>query len=146
MNGFSIENIKIICTDWKQHQKELKQIRSKVFIEEQHVPENLEWDEFDEQSSHFLAFYDQQAVATVRLKPDGQIGRMAVLTNYRGKGLGSALLKAVISHAENEHYKILYLHAQEQAIGFYQQFHFAENGKAFMDANIVHQAMFKTIP
>ena len=143
MNSTSLENIQIICTDWKQHQKELKQIRSKVFIEEQHVPENLEWDEFDDQSSHFLVLYDQHAIATARLKPDGQLGRMAVLKEYRNKGIGSKLLSTALLHAEDNGYNMIYLHAQEQAINFYKKFNFSINGPKFYDANILHQAMYK---
>ena len=90
-------NIKYIDTNWKQHNQELKYIRTTVFIEEQLVPKKMEWDEFDTQSVHFLAFDNKTAIATARLKPDGQIGRMAVIKKYRNKGIGKKLLSTVLS-------------------------------------------------
>ena len=141
----TLKDIEFITTNWENHNKELKKIRSTVFIEEQQVPEQLEWDEFDSQSTHFLAFHGNQPIATARLKPDGQIGRMAVIKNYRDKGIGSKLLSAVLLEAKNNGYNMVYLHAQKQAINFYKQFQFICNGIEFMDANILHQAMYKNL-
>ena len=140
-----LDDIQFISTNWQQHQQEIKQIRTSVFIEEQNVPANLEWDEFDTQSVHFLAFYNNKAIATARLKPDGQIGRMAVLQDYRYKGIGKKLLTTVISQAENFGFSMLYLHAQKTAINFYTPFNFINNGEEFTDAGIRHQAMYKII-
>lgn len=137
------DDIQFITTNWQQKNKELKQVRSAVFIEEQHVPENMEWDEFDSQSIHFLVLQNNTAIATARLKPDGQIGRIAVMKNYRRKGIAKKLLTTVISHAKNNNYNMVYLHAQKQAIDFYKQFGFIINGEEFIDANIRHQCMFK---
>ena len=141
----TLEDIQFITTSWQQHSKELKQVRSTVFIEEQHVPAELEWDEFDTQSMHFLAFHDDQPIATARLRPDGQIGRMAVIKEYRHKGIGTKLLSAVLLHAKNSGYSMIYLHAQKQAIDFYKQFSLISNGNEFMDAGILHQAMYKNL-
>jgi len=138
------EDLQFITCRWQQHNNELKQIRSRVFIEEQQVPTELEWDEFDEQCIHFLVLYQDQAIATARLKPDGQIGRMAVLREFRERGVGTKLLSAVLLHASNNGYNMVYLHAQKQAIDFYNKFEFITNGKEFMDAGILHQAMYKT--
>ena len=140
-----IDNIQFLTTNWKQSHHELKQIRTSVFIEEQHVPAELEWDEFDEQSIHFLALLDNKPVATARLKPDGQIGRMAVIKNYRSKGIGTELLKTVLLQAQKNDYNMVYLHAQKQAIKFYKQFNFINNGAEFMDAGIKHRAMYKLL-
>ncbi|MDH5612277.1 MAG: GNAT family N-acetyltransferase [Gammaproteobacteria bacterium] len=141
----TFENTQFIATTWQQNNTELKQIRSTVFIKEQHVPAELEWDEFDEQSIHFLASNNNQAIACARLKPDGQIGRMAVLSNYRNQGIGTKLLSIVISHAKNSGYNMVYLHAQKQAINFYRKFEFIENGMEFIDAGILHHAMYRTL-
>lgn len=140
-----IDNIQFITTNWAQSHQALKQIRTSVFIEEQHVPVELEWDEFDEQSTHFLVIHDNSPIATARLKPDGQIGRMAVLKNYRNKGVGTELLTAVLLQAKNNGYSMVYLHAQKQAIDFYKQFDFIYNGTEFMDAGIAHRAMYKLL-
>ena len=139
------DDIQFISTNWQQHIQEIKQIRTTVFIEEQHVPADLEWDEFDTQSIHFLAFHNNKAIATARLKPDGQIGRMAVVKDYRYKGIGKKLLTTIISHAENTGFNMLYLHAQKTAVNFYTQFDFINNGEEFIDAGIKHQAMYKII-
>ena len=61
---------------------EIKKIRTTVFIEEQNVPEELEWDEYDDTSTHFLAYYNDTPVGTARLLKDGHIGRMAILKDY----------------------------------------------------------------
>ncbi|MFC1589262.1 GNAT family N-acetyltransferase [Pseudomonadota bacterium] len=140
-----IENIEIIPCSWEDRQKELKQIRQTVFIEEQQVPEELEWDEFETQSTHFIVYDGSTPVATARLKPDGQIGRMAVIKNYRNKGIGKKLLSAVILHAKNNGYSMIYLHSQKHAIRFYEQFGFMPNGSEFVDADILHQAMYKNL-
>ena len=140
-----IDNIQFTITNWKQDQQALKQIRTTVFIEEQHVPTELEWDEFDEQSIHFLALHDNTPIATARLKPDGQIGRMAVIKNYRNKGIGTELLTEILLEAKNCNYNMVYLHAQKQATDFYKQFDFIYNGTEFMDAGIVHRAMYKLL-
>ena len=87
-------------TCWENAQLELSDIRRKVFIEEQQVPEELEWDEFDHDSIHLLALNQQhQAIGCLRLLPDGHLGRMAVLAEWRGHGIGMALLHRAIEVA-----------------------------------------------
>lgn len=139
------EDIQFITTSWEEHNRELKQVRNAVFIEEQHVPKEMEWDEFDNQSVHFLVLHNNNAIATARLKPDGQIGRIAVIKNYRHKGIARKLLTTVILHAKNNDFDMVYLHAQKQTIDFYKQFDFIINGEEFIDAGIQHQAMFKIL-
>ena len=133
----------IRIADWHnpEDQKALRMIRQRVFIEEQGVPVELEWDEFDASSIHFLASIDNKPVATARLKPDGQIGRMAVLSPYRHQGVGSALLEFVIQLAKNENRKALHCHAQTSALDFYQRHGFNTYGGEFDDAGIPHLAM-----
>ena len=140
-----MDNIQIISTTWEQNQQALKQIRSSVFIDEQQVPSNLEWDEFDKQSAHFLVLHDNNPIATARLKPDGQIGRMAVMQHHRNKGIGKKLLSTVLLYATDNNYNMVYLHAQNQAINFYKKFNFIVNGVEFVDAGIVHMAMYKIL-
>lgn len=140
-----IDDIQFITSNWKQNHHELIQVRTRVFIEEQQVPDELEWDEFDQQSTHFLAFHNNKPIATARLKPDGQIGRMAVMKDYRNKGVGTELLTAVLLLAKDSGYSMVYLHAQKQAVSFYRKFNFTCNGIEFLDANILHQAMYKNL-
>jgi predicted GNAT family N-acyltransferase len=128
--------------EWPQQQTEIASIRRQVFVEEQSVPEALEWDGLDATASHWLAWSDQgQTVATMRLLSDGHIGRMAVLKNYRGQGIGQALLKSAIEEVKGRGLSQAFLHAQTHAISFYQQVGFSVEGELFMDANIPHRTM-----
>jgi len=133
--------VKIHIADWQEERDELADIRRKVFIEEQNVPEDMEWDEYDETSTHFLARLDDKAIATARLKPDGQIGRMAVLADYRDKGIGKKLLQFVLQDANNKNINTIYLHAQVTAIPFYEKQGFITHGEIFYEADIPHREM-----
>ncbi|MCV6627689.1 MAG: GNAT family N-acetyltransferase, partial [Cellvibrionaceae bacterium] len=121
---------------------QLMDIRREVFIDEQNVPEEEEIDPRDPECVHFIAF-DQQGdpVATARLLPEGQIGRMAVKKSQRGTGLGARLLMAAVEYALAQKLQPIYLHAQTQAIGFYQRCGFKAEGPEFMDAGIPHRNM-----
>ena len=93
-------NINIHIANWDSDKDSLAEIRRLVFIEEQNVPEDMEWDEYDNSATHFLATLNNKVIATARLKTDGQIGRMAVLAEYRNKGIGSKLLQFVLLTAK----------------------------------------------
>ena len=131
--------------DWETEASDLKTIRTVVFIEEQNVPVELEWDGLDAECTHFIVRSNSKAIATARLKPDGQIGRMAVLKPYRGLGVGTRLLTTVLTHATKTSLNRVYLHAQVQVVGFYQAFGFTTEGEEFMDAGIPHRAMVRKI-
>ena len=131
--------------DWTEDKEQLSTIRRQVFIIEQQVPEELEWDEFDETATHFIASIDGDVVGTARLKTDGQIGRMAVLKPFRNRGIGSRLLKLAQDIAQDRHYRKLYLHAQVEAIPFYEKHGFSTEGDVFYEANIPHRGMFKDL-
>ena len=136
-------NIKIRIANWNNDKKSLAQIRRHVFIEEQNVSEELEWDEYDDSSTHFLVTLADKVIATARLKADGQIGRMAVLAEYRNRGIGSELLHFVLQHAASLNLKQIYLHAQLDAIPFYEKQGFTAFGDIFYEANIPHLKMLK---
>ena len=117
-------------------------VREKVFIEEQRVSRELEWDEWDERSDHAVARdIEGQAIGTARLLPDGRIGRMAVLRECRGRGVGAALLKALLGRARELSLSRVTLHAQTHAAGFYRRFGFSECGEEFLEAGIPHFEM-----
>ncbi len=126
-------------------QAALRDIRGAVFIDEQRVPVELEWDEFDDESRHWLASIDRRPVGTARLLRSGQIGRMAVLREFRGRGIGATLLSAVIDAAAAEGRRELFLHAQTHALAFYRRFDFIEVGPEFMEAGIAHRIMRRTL-
>ena len=117
-------------------------VREKVFIEEQRVSRELEWDEWDERSDHAVARdIEGQAIGTARLLPDGRIGRMAVLREWRRCGVGAALMKAMLDQARENSMSRVTLHAQTQAAGFYRRFGFSEQGGEFLEAGIPHVEM-----
>ena len=123
----------IEAVDWQDRREDLRAIRKSVFIEEQHVPKELEWDGLDPGCTHVLA--------TARLTPQGQIGRMAVLREFRGRGIGSQLLAAVVEQARRAGHTEVFLHAQVSVIEFYERHGFVAEGENFMDAGIEHRTM-----
>ncbi len=136
----------IEVVDWHERQDVLKAIRKSVFIDEQHVPKELEWDGLDSTCTQFLAVIDSTPVATARLTPEGQIGRMAVLKAYRCKGIGSRLLDAVLVQAQRQGHTQVFLHAQVSVIEFYQRHGFIAEGDVFIDAGIEHRTMRLLFP
>ncbi len=135
------DELEIRIVDWHHEQDSLTAIRKSVFIDEQHVPEELELDARDKQCTQFLATINSKPVATARLTAEGQIGRMAVLREYRDRGIGSRLLDAVIEQVKRDGHKQVFLHAQVDAVNFYQQHGFVAEGDVFMDAGIKHRVM-----
>ena len=129
-------NIKVV--DFKESFPEIKNIRTTVFINEQHVPEELEWDEWDESSTHILAYYDNKVVGTARLLEDGHIGRMAVLKAYRNRNIVKNMLKYIINLAHDKSITNIELSAQEHAVEFYKKYGFSIYGDVYMDAGIPH--------
>lgn len=131
---------------WPQDESALCSVRARVFIAEQGVPEQLEWDGKDAQALHLLAeTRDGVAIGTARLLPDGRLGRMAVLAGYRGRGVGRALLEQALQLARRQRLPAVTLHAQIQVVPFYQRFGFEPIGGVFMEAGISHQAMRLTV-
>lgn len=117
-------------------------VREAVFVAEQGVPLALEWDEFDAVSRHVIARDSNgEVIGTGRLLPDGHIGRMAVLAAWRGKHVGRALMERLIAEAAQQKLQPLLLHAQVQAVGFYEKLGFVAENAAFMEAGIPHQLM-----
>ena len=132
----------IRMASWQDEAPILRIIRTAVFIHEQQIPEDLEWDEFDLISMHVLALNSGgQPIGTARLLPDGHIGRMAVLKEWRGKGLGGAMLLRILEELRNRHMRKAMLNAQTTAIRFYEKFGFRVSGKEFMEAGIPHVKM-----
>ncbi len=133
-------------TNWNESKQALSFIRKTVFIKEQKVPEDLEWDEFDEQCMHILVTDNHHSpIACGRIKPDGHIGRMAVLKAYRKMGIGTAILKALLNSAAEQNITAVFLHAQITAISFYEKLGFEISSKTFLDANIPHKTMRKKL-
>jgi len=130
--------------EWTQAKEMLAAIRRSVFIDEQGVTEAEEWDALDSDpnTKHFMATLDETPVACARLLAGAQIGRMAVLKPQRGKGIGAAVLRAVLEKAlELTPRETPWLNAQVPVIPFYQRFGFVPEDSIFLDAGLPHQRM-----
>ncbi|GEN28250.1 acetyltransferase [Halovibrio variabilis] len=127
--------------DWATLGPAASEIRRIVFIDEQNVPQEEEWDGLDPECQHFLAMLDGQPVGTARLLPDAHIGRVAVLADARGSGIGVLLMKAAIEAARHAGHSQVALSAQVHALAFYEQLGFVAHGEAFLDAGIPHREM-----
>ena len=127
---------------WSRDDTQLRQIRAAVFVVEQGVPLDLEWDGIDAECAHVLAYNDDNlAIGTGRLLPDGHIGRMAVLEPWRHRGVGSALLRELMAIAKERDMQEVVLNAQIQASAFYERHGFVAEGESFLDAGIPHLRM-----
>ena len=128
--------------DWNEAMPLARPIRELVFIDEQGVPRELEWDDRDACSVHAIAFDPKQrAIGTARLLPDAHIGRMAVLRHWRGRGVGSALARELIGRAAEQGFREVALNAQLQAEAFYRRLGFIPRGPVFEEAGIAHREM-----
>ena len=129
----------IRSASWQADRARLEFVRRRVFIVEQKIPESEEWDDADENSSHVLAFFEKRdAVGTGRLEPTGKIARLAVLGEYRGQGVGSAMLIRLVEEARQRDFDQVYLHAQTHALNFYKKFGFVSDEEIFSEGGIPH--------
>ena len=133
--------VSIELLDWPKAKAEAQRIRFTVFVDEQRVPPELEMDEHDATSVHALAFEGGKAVGTGRLLLDGHIGRMAVLKEWRGRGVGRALLQALVQAARRRGDRDVVLNSQVHALGFYGAEGFKAEGSVYEEAGIPHQVM-----
>ena len=103
-----MSNLITQITNWENDSENLLSIRLEVFVKEQGVPLELEYDEYDKEATHFLVSTSNQInIATARLLADGHIGRMAVLPSYRKQNIGKNLLYSIIKFAHNRNMKYL---------------------------------------
>ena len=119
-------------------------IRRKVFVEEQNIPENIEMDDELVQSICVCAILDKQYVGTARYRETSsgiKLERFAVLKEYRGLGVGKALVKFILDNLDQD--QDIYLHAQEAVIDFYLLLGFKKVNDRFYEAEIPHWKMIK---
>ena len=137
--------IRLCSGAWDDLQTDAKLIRKEVFIVEQNIPEEEEWDAQDSVSLHFVVYDQHKAIATARLMQNNSIGRVAVLKAYRSKGIGRLLMLEMIQHAKIQQRTQLHLSSQVHAIAFYQGLGFNIQGPEYLDCGIPHIDMMLEI-
>ncbi|BDT67833.1 acetyltransferase [Comamonadaceae bacterium OS-1] len=135
---------------WSQLGAQASQVRTAVFVHEQKIPADMEWDVADQTAVHAVICDTQgEPVATGRLLVHapgvGRIGRMAVLASLRGSGLGQQVLEALVQAARERGDVEVCLHAQTSAQGFYQRLGFTPRGEVYAEVGIPHIEMFLDI-
>jgi predicted GNAT family N-acyltransferase len=145
-----LNTLLILIKPWQEASQEAYVIREKVFIQEQGVPEDMELDELDPTATHVLAYKGPLCVGTGRLvhldNHHAQIGRMAVLSTFRNRGIGKAMLNHLITLAQTEGVLSLVLHSQVSAIPFYAKLGFIADGPIYQEAGIPHRNMMLLLP
>jgi predicted GNAT family N-acyltransferase len=136
---------RIELMSWERARQLASPIRFQVFVREQRVPAEIELDDMDAPSLHAIAFENEKPIGTGRLLPDGHIGRMAILKEWRRRGIGAAILKALIDAAERRGDREIALSAQLHAVEFYRTHGFEPVGDVYEEAGIPHQAMVRAL-
>lgn len=127
---------------WHDGEPLLRAIREKIFILEQGVPAEMEWDGLDNACLHALVLTaNGDAIGCGRITPDGHIGRVAVLPEWRRKRVASAIMEILIDYARSQQYPYVEISAQVQAMPLYEHFGFNAEGDVYMEANIPHRKM-----
>ena len=151
-NGQSTYTIK--TGSWAELGADAAKVRLEVFVHEQKIPLELEWDEADQTALHAVAYNTLgQAIGCARLLSSllseppqaAKVGRMAVKRVLRGSNVGAALLNVLMGTARQRGHVEMLLHAQRSAQGFYERAGFMVRGEPFEEVNIAHVEMFKTL-
>jgi len=140
LNTYNVNNFKVKKVENKEELQKVFDIRKKVFIKEQNVPENIEMDSYDKTSKHFIAYLDDIAIGCARIRKNDYIKleRIAIIKKYRNKGYGKKLTEWLIKYCN--HKKIV-IHSQIYAADFYEKFGFKRVGDIFDEAGITHIKM-----
>ena len=136
---FEMDDITVSIVTWPDKRAELTSVRRAVFIDEQNVPEHIEMDDRDAHCYHVLACDKLgDPVGTARIDANGKIGRMAVLREHRGLGVGRKMLRAIMDHGRASGITDFHLSSQISAVGFYERMGFEPFGEEFEEAGIRH--------
>ena len=144
-----MNSLQIKAVNYQDEITAIKNIRTKVFQEEQGVSVELEFDGLDADAIHFLAYIDNQAVGTTRIREidskTSKIERLAVLPQARNRGVGKQLMSAALKAIAKQDRTIAIVHAQEYITFLYQQLGFEAVGEKFSEAGILHVKMVKQL-
>ena len=138
--------IRLVQTNWESDELAIKSVRNPVFVQEQMVPYEIDFDGNDALAIHWLAYdKDDRPIGTARVLKDGHFGRMAVIKIYRNQGIGRSIIQAAMSYANSVGMGSIYLNSQVQAKKFYEGLGFKQYGDVFLEANIKHIAMSRSL-
>ncbi|MBR7888322.1 GNAT family N-acetyltransferase [Marinomonas sp. A79] len=138
--------MKILTSDWNSSKEQIRFVRKQVFILEQGIDPEDEWDDIDQEAVHFVSFGTTAVpTGTCRLDEQGQISRLAVLSSYRHQGYGEMLLNRAIKVAREMGIRRVFLHAQVDVQPFYDKQNFTTDGKVFLEAGKMHLRMERDI-
>ena len=126
---------------WDELKNDAKLIREQVFIQEQQIAVEDEWDAEDTVSVHFVVYDQDQPIATARLLKNNSVGRVAVLKSHRGTGIGKLLMQQITQQAKHQQREFLKLSSQVHAIQFYAGLGFKVEGEQYLDCGIPHIEM-----
>ena len=136
---------KVITCQFDAHREEIRLVRWQVFVHELGIPEELEFGDDETHYLHVLAYVDDEAVATGRIAPSGQIGRVAVLKGFRRAGFGRRVMRCLENAAREEGLSEVYLAAQIDSIPFYLAQGYLSEGETYLEVGIPHQQMRKNV-
>lgn len=144
------EMVSVTLGRWSDLEADLRDVRTRVFIEEQGVPQAMEWDAIDADATHAIARNSLgMPIGTGRgfFNPSGEyrIGRMAVLAALRGHGIGRRLLDTLMDAGRAQGAKLVGLSAQTSAVPFYLRAGFSTQGDVYDDAGIAHIEMTRSL-
>ena len=140
------KSITVIQTNWQLDEELIKSVRTPVFVQEQQVPYEIDFDSNDAMAVHWLALNENDVpVGTARLLEDGHFGRMAVIKVYRNQGIGRSIIQTAMEYANSVGMISMYLNSQLQAKSFYEALGFKEYGDVFLEASIEHISMSKEL-
>lgn len=137
-----MSTVRLRTGDWPTLGGEASSVRTEVFVREQGIRAEDEWDAADAECLHCVAYDGARAIGTGRLLPDGHVGRMAVLAAYRRSGVGSIILRALVRAAGERGDREVVLNAQCQVVAFYARHGFELRGEPYDEVGIPHQTMF----
>lgn len=126
---------------WEKLSFDARLIRELVFIQEQQIAAEDEWDDQDAIALHFVIYDGDQPIGTARLLPNLSVGRVAVLASYRNKGIGKLLMDAIIASVQREQRPFIHLSAQVHAQSFYEKLGFQVQGSVYDECGIPHVKM-----
>ena len=138
--------VQIVQTD--EQLRDAFSVRKQVFVEEQHVSSEEEYDEFEDIAKHVVVYDQDVPVGAGRFRTVdgiGKIERICVLASHRKNGVGKIIMDALEADAKKESLSKLKLHAQTHAEAFYKKLGYDTVSDIFIEADIPHVAMIKEI-